>query len=412
MRRDLSDKATTAEGAPVSGKRWCYAALGLALLLFLGIIYAWSIFVPALEEEFGWSRSETALAFSLCISMFCLGGLVSGLASKRLPFRRIVAACALFLGAGFILASRADSLAEMYLGYSGLVGLGVGMGYNAILSNMLRWFPDKTGIVSGLMLMGFGAGALVLGPLCHRLLNSAGWRETFFAFGIAYAVLYLAASFLINPPPADAVFPQPRGGKKTRESGGEVSAGQMLRRKSFYIYFAWAVIMNGIGMALIGHASSIAQELGIAAAAAAVLTGIISMANGLGRMLGGFCFDLFGRKTLMRGASVGVILYAGLLLVCLRTGDSALVTLIFIISGLCYGLGVIAHSAVIASFYGTRNYPLNFSIITMHALPGSFAGPYLAGLAHNALHSYAGLPYQALLFGGIALSLALLLKRP
>ena len=414
----MSNEATTAEDTPengvmVSNRRWFYAALGLVMLLFLGLIYAWSIFVPSLEKEFGWTRSQTSMAFSLCMSLFCLGGLAAGIASKHMPFKRIVAVSAVFMGAGFLLASRTDSLMGMYVSYSGLVGFGAGMGYNAILSNMLRWFPDKTGTVSGLMLMGFGAGTLVLGPLCHSLLNSIGWRETFFAFGIAYVVFYLATSFLVNPPPAGSRFPKPGGGgRRVRESGGEVSTSQMMRRKSFYIYFAWAIIMNGIGVMLVGHAAPLAQELKIAAATAAVLTGVVSMANGLGRMLGGFCFDLFGRNVLMRGASIGVILCSGVLFICLQTHNPVLITIAFIMSGLCYGLGVIAHSAVTATFYGMRNYPLNFSVITMNTLPASFVGPYLAGFMHTILGSYEGMPYQVLVFGVTGLVLALCLRRP
>lgn len=413
----MSNEATTAGDTPengvmVSNKRWFYAVLGLVMLLFLGLIYAWSIFVPALEKEFGWSRSQTSMAFSICMSMFCLGGLASGIASKRVSFRTIVAVCAVFIGVGFWLASRTDSLIGMYVSYSGLVGFGAGMGYNAVLSNMLRWFPDKTGTVSGLMLMGFGAGTLVLGPLCHSLLDSIGWRQTFFAFGIAYVIFYLATSFLVNPPPADARFPKPGGsGKRVRESGGEVNTSQMVRRKSFYIYFAWAIIMNGIGVTMVGHAAPLAHELQVAAATAAVLTGVVSMANGLGRVLGGFCFDLFGRNVLMRSAAIGVILCSGVLFLCLQTQNGVLITIAFIMSGLCYGLGVIAHSAVTASFWGMRNYPLNFSVITMNTLPASFVGPYLAGIMHTVLNSYAGLPYQVLAFGITGLVLAFCLRR-
>lgn len=399
-------------GTLVSRKRWFYAGLGLVMLLFLGLIYAWSIFVTDLEAEFHWSRSETSMAFSICMAMFCVGGLAAGLASKKFSFKRIVAVASLFIGMGFLLASRLESLAGLYSSYSLLVGFGVGACYNAVLSNMLRWFPDKTGTVSGLMLMGFGGGALVLGPLCHSLLTSIGWRETFFLFSIIYTAFFFGASFLMNTPPSDTVFPTPDDGKRIRESGGEVETFQMLRRRSFYIYVAWAAIMNGIGAAMIGQAAPLAQELKVEAAAAAILTGVVSMANGLGRVLGGLCFDFFGRNVLMRGASLGVVLCSGVLYLCLQNNSVVLIAVAFVLSGLCYGMGTIAHSAVTASFYGMRNYPLNFSLVTMNTLVSSFIGPYLAGVMHTGLHSYAGFPWQMLIFGVLALSLAVCLKRP
>ena len=398
---------------PVSGRRWLYAGLGVALLFFQGLIYAWSVFMPPLEAEFGWSRSETSLAFSICLSMFCLGGLGAGMLSRRRPPGFAVLLASLCMGAGFGLAARAESLPVLYLGYGGLAGFGVGMSYNAILSTMLKWFPDKPGLVSGIMLMGFGAGALLLGPACSRLEAAFGWRAVFSGLGLFYFALYCLASRLVAAPPEGLAFPRPRAAKSGfRESGGEVSTGQMVRRRSFRLYFAWAASMGAAGYILIGHAVPLAASLGVSPAGAAFLAGIISMFNGLGRILGGLSYDAFGRKVLMRAASAGYILCALLIYLCLRYPSPPLLFAGFALTGFCFGCGITAHAAVTGAFYGLRNYSLNFSIITFNTVIAAFLGPYVTGLFHNLQGSYAAAPFCMLGLGLLALLLAVTLKKP
>ena len=404
--------STPQNGITVGRKRWGYAALGLVLFIFLGLVYAWSIFVPPLEKEFGWSRSETSMVFTFCMFFFCLGGLGSGLAIRFTPVKFIVAACALCIGAGFVLASRCASLTQLYVFYGLFIGFGVGIGYNVLLTTMLKWFPDKIGFIGGLMLMGFGAGGMILGTTCSGLLESFGWRATFFGIGVFYLAVFLVSAFFMKLPGAGLVFPEKRGpAKRARESGGEVSTAQMLRRRSFQIYMLWAVCTVGIGFTLIGHGVPLALEVGAAPASAAALAGLISLFNGLGRVSGGIVFDNFGRKLLMRSASLGLLLTAVLLFFTLREKSLNLLVVSFSLGGLSFGFSVIAHSSVISSFYGMKHYPLNFSVLTMYNLIAAFA-PYLAGVLHTRLNSYAGLPFCILGLASAALLLAFALRRP
>ena len=145
--------------------RWLYLALGVGLLLCLGLIYAWSVFRAPLEAEFGWSKAQTSVTFSISMMMFCLGGLASGMLTGRKGPRFTLTACALFLLAGFAMASRIHTLPGIYVSYGGFCGFGVGLGYNATISTIMRWFPDKQGLVSGITLMGFGFGGMLLGTL-------------------------------------------------------------------------------------------------------------------------------------------------------------------------------------------------------------------------------------------------------
>lgn len=138
--------------------RWLYLLLSVVLLLCLGLIYAWSIFRVPLESEFGWSKAETSITFSISMMMFCLGGVVSGVLTERRGVRTTLILCAVLLAAGFMSASGVHSLWGIYAAYGGLAGLGAGLGYNAVISTIVKWFPDRQGFVSGMSLMGFGFG--------------------------------------------------------------------------------------------------------------------------------------------------------------------------------------------------------------------------------------------------------------
>ncbi|MDR2892239.1 MAG: MFS transporter [Deltaproteobacteria bacterium] len=396
----------------VGNQRWGYAALCLVLYIFLGLIYAWSIFVPPLEQEFGWSRSETSMVFTFCMFFFCLGGLGSGFAIRSMPVKFIVAACALFIGVGFTLASRCASLTELYIFYGVLIGFGVGIGYNVLLTTMLKWFPDKIGFIGGLMLMGFGAGGMILGTTCAELLGAFGWRDTFFGIGVFYLIFFLAASFLLKMPGSNLVFPAKSASRKrVQESGGEVSTGQMLRRRSFQLYMLWAIFTVGIGFTLIGHGVPLALEVGAASGSAAALAGLISLFNGLGRVSGGLVFDHFGRKILMRSACLGLMITALLLFLTLREKSLTLLMISFSLGGMSFGFSVIAHSSVISTFYGMKHYPLNFSVLTMYNLFASFA-PFLAGVLHTSMGSYNGLPFCILGLATVGMILAFAIRKP
>lgn len=397
----------------VTAKRWVYAGFVLMLYIFLGLIYAWSIFVPPLESEFGWSRSETSLIFTICMFCFCLGGLGAGLASRRFGLRTLLVACAVFLGVGFMLASRCSSLIELYIYYGVLIGFGVGVGYNVMITCMLKWFPDKIGLIGGLMLMGMGAGGMLLGTACSRIMQEFGWRGTFFGVGVFYLALFVVASVLVRNPPAGLRFPERASrSSRAREVGGEVNTIEMLRRRSFRLYFIWAVCTVGVGFMLIGHGAPLALELGAASSgAAAALAGLISLCNGLGRVSGGMVFDFLGRRVLMFSGTLGMIVTAGLLFLALREHSLVLLTVAFILGGGSFGFCVIAHSSVCSTFYGMRHYSLNFSVLTLYNLFASFA-PFLVGMLHTWLGTYAALPVAVLIPACIGLGMIFAIKRP
>lgn len=406
---ELEQGMAVTQGGMVSALRWLYLAVGGTLLVMLGGIYAWSIFVVPLGADFGWSRSETSLTFSLCMAMSCFGCLSAGFLSRKYSPRFITCCCGVLMGAGYVLASQVHSLPVLYLAYGILVGFGFGIGYNMIQSTVLKWFPDKLGLISGLLMMGFGFGALLLSTVGNRTIAIFGWRDTFLGIGLLFGVTVVLGSLFMKIPAAGVVFPESGAGKK--KGGADVATADMVRRTSFWLYFAWAAGLGAGGLMVIGHAVPIALEQGSSAQNAALFAGLISIFNGLGRLLHGFSFDRKGAKFVMVSISAGFIAAALLLLFALNAGSLVMVAVGFVVAGVSYGGIFSTNGAVISSFYGLRNYSMNFSIMYFFMLFSSFGGPYLAGLLKSLTGSYVPMMIAMLAFGGFGLLMSLLIKK-
>ena len=141
-----------------TGQRWLYLALGTVSLLFAGIIYAWSILKAPLAEEFGWTASQLSLNYTLTMSFFCLGCILCGLMVRKIGFKLSMMIGAVLSGAGFFATGCLnDTIGILFISYGVLGGLGIGIAYNAVISTVGAWFPDKKGLCSGILMMGFGA---------------------------------------------------------------------------------------------------------------------------------------------------------------------------------------------------------------------------------------------------------------
>jgi len=373
--------------------------VGTLLLLFLGLIYAWSIFVAPLENEFGWLRSQTSLTFTICMSCFCLGGIAGGFVTKRFGSRVTMLISAVLLFAGFFLTSRADSLTTLYLCYGVLCGLGIGLSYNAVIGTVGRWFPDRPGLCSGILLMGFGFGSFLLGTAASALIEKLGWRETFVYFAVAFAAVVVIAALVIRAPrqeeTAAAAVKKSSG---PAEQGLDLTVGKMLRRPSFWLLFFWSVILSAAGMSVIGVAKPFAASLGAAAAAATTAVGVISIANGLSRVIIGWVFDHLGRRKVTTLVACLFVAAFGTLLLAVKLSSVPVMFAGLVLTGLSYGGVPTLNVAIVRRLYGSRNYATNFSFMNGSLIPAALLGPYIAGLLYDASGGYAS---TLLLFIGL-----------
>ncbi len=386
-------------------KRWLYLIIGVVMMLLLGLIYAWSVFRVPIQQEFGWSAAETSITFSISMMMFCIGGLVSGILTGKKGHRVTLICCAICLAVGFISASRIDSLLGIYITYGGLCGFGVGLGYNAIIGTVLKWFPDKQGLISGVILMGFGFGSMILGTLGASLITSFGWRTTFVIFGVAFLVIFLVGAMLLRIAPEELSAQLLVKGKKVQPSMEEISYKDMLRRKNFWLFFIWAVAVSSAGLVIMNISATYANFiLGDNLTRAAVVAGIISITNGIGRVIIGQLFDMKGYKFTMI-ADVLLFMISGIFLILsFTTKSSSILVIAFIFAGFAYG-GISPNiSAFIAHFFGKKNYTLNYGIAYLNLLIASIIGPLCGG------GSYVGSFVYMIIFGMIALVLAIAIK--
>lgn len=394
--------------------RWAVAAVGVVILLFAGIVYAWSVLSAPIAQEFPqWSKAQLSLTFTIVMILFCLGCLAGGLVIRRLPPQAFCLISAVLFLAGFCLASVTHGLALLYLGFGVLCGFASGFVYSAALSTVGKWFPDRQGLISGILLMGFGISSFLAGKLYQATL--VNWRTSFRVLGIISCVALVLCSFLLRKPDASFVPPKAAGQKVggARRTAQDVPPRQMVKDPSFWLYFAWAILLSAAGLALVSQAGGIVREASAAldAGTAATIIGLISVLNGVGRIFYGARFDRRGRNATMQLVNCNFAVAAVVLILALRAGSVPLVVLGFVLGGFAYGGVTPTHSAFVSSYYGMKHYPVNFSLINTNLILASF-GSTAAGALYDATGSFRSvfLAIIALAALGAGLSQAIALR--
>ena len=373
--------------------RWVYAIVGVIVLLFAGLVYAWSVLSTPIAAEFtDWSKAQLSMTFTIVMIMFCIGSLLCGLLSGKLSAKMSVRIGAVLFLLGFFLASRTQSLAMLYIGFGVLCGLSSGLCYNAVMSTMVRWFPDRPGLISGVLLMGFGGGSFIIGKLYQAWtpVEIGGWRASFLVMGIIIFVVLAICSFFFLAPGADFVAPAAKNSKAAvKIAGKEYKPLEMVKKPSFWLYYVWAIALSAAGLALISQASGVVWEASASQTAGAVATivGLISICNALGRVLFGGMYDKYGRSLSMQLVNILFIITSGVLILALTAKSVVVVIIGFILGGLAYSGVTPTNSAFCRAYFGPANYPVNFSLINSNLIFASF-GSTISGALFDASGSY------------------------
>ncbi|OON85152.1 hypothetical protein BXO88_13890 [Oribacterium sp. C9] len=423
--------------------RWIYAISGVIILVFAGLIYAWSVLSGPIAADYPeWSKGSLSLTFTLAMSFFCLGGLAAGLLSKKFNERYILTASALLLFSGFEIVSYMHSLGMLYLGFGVCAGLGAGLSYNTVMSSVTKWFPDRKGLISGILLMGFGIGAFIIGKIYAFMLAMYSWRAEYKVLGIiVFAVIFIGA-FIVRKPYEDETKKLPGSEPKVIAKKAEsISSGQangaaagsaehgtpvahrgdnddfttqeMIKTPSFWLFFFYAVFLSAAALALIAQAGGIVIEIApsLGAGSIATIVGLISVFNGIGRVVFGGLYDRIGQKKTM---SLNCALYLISILInifAINMGNLMLVVAGFVFFGLAYGGVTPTNSAFIMDFYGVEHYPVNFSMINLNLLVASFGGT-LAGTLYDVQGTYLSIFMIMMAAVAMAAVCTLLIRRP
>ncbi len=344
---DHLDRAHIVAGAGYN--RWLIPPAALSIHLAIGQAYAFSVFNGPLRRE-GWELTTTGWIFTLAIVFLGLSAAVFGAWLERAGPRKAMLASALCFSGGFLVSALGvywHQILLLYLGYGVLGGIGLGLGYISPVSTLIKWFPDRPGMATGMAIMGFGGGAMIGGPLAVALMQqfagetSTGVAETFVVMGIGYFLFMLFGAAIVRVPPegwkpAGYVPPQRPARLVTTAN---VTAAEAIRTPQFYLL--WAVLFLNVtaGIGVLGQASVMIQETftGVTAAAAGGFVGLLSLFNMGGRFFWSSLSDYIGRKTTyFIFFLLGAVLYA----LIPQTGQFGSIVLFV----LCYG--------VIMSMYG------------------------------------------------------------
>ena len=394
-------------------KRTIRLTLGVICMLFAGIIYAWSILKAPLAQEFSWSASQLALNFTLTMCFFCIGGMVSGFTIKKVGPKVLIVLSAFISGLGFIITSKnPGNLQSLYLSYGVMCGFGIGVAYNALLACTNAWFPDKKGLCSGCLMMGFGASTLVIGNIAGRMMESSsyGWRKTYFLLGIAL-MFVLAVSGLYAAFPAQDVKAEKTDETASEDSENEYTPVRMLKSFTFWKFYLFTISMAAIGNVVISVTKDIALSLGAQAALATSLVGTLSICNGLGRLISGALFDSLGRKKTMLIGGVVTLLAPCALLFAALSNNLIIGIIGLILCGLSYGFSPSISSAVTSSFFGQKNFAMNFAITNTMLIPTSFIAT-LVGSMITKSGSFISTYVLLIAFAVVSLVLNLSIKKP
>ncbi|HQB30228.1 MAG TPA: OFA family MFS transporter [Syntrophales bacterium] len=347
----------------LESKRWWIAVAAIVMQLCLGTVYAWSVFKKPLMATHGWGETETQITFMICIGVIGLAAAFGGtLVDKRGP-RFVATLGGLLFGGGTMIAGLADQLGSiwlLYLGFGLIAGLGNGFGYVTPIATLIRWFPDKRGLVTGLAVMGFGAGAFFMGKIAPGMVISMGVANTFYIWGIIFLIAVTASAQLYRNPPKGwlpaGFSPSPSGGVSAADS---FTFERAIRTPQWWMLWGMLFLNVSAGIGLISQLSPLAQDVirnanpGIAPAALAVTGGTIlavaSIFNGLGRLFWAWTSDAIGRR------NVFIIMFftqTVLYILLPRIGSEIVFTVIACYLLACYGGGFATMPAFAADSFG------------------------------------------------------------
>ncbi len=372
-----------------SVNRWWIAVAGVCMQMALGAGYAWSVFRIPLVKEFGWSISQVSFTFTISWLFLGFSAVVGGLWLSRSGPRIVGMAAGLLWGGGVFLASfSAHKLWWLYLTYGVIGGTGLGMGYIVPVAVLVKWFPERRGLIIGIAVGGFGAGSLIAAPLAGRLMQSVGVMPTLAYLGIAYGVVAVCSGwFMQNPPegwkPAGWT---PTAAQVAQRSDRDFSLGEALRTWQWWALCALMSINTIAGISVVSQAAPLFQELGkVSAVTAANFVGIISLGNGLGRVFWAWISDITTRKA----AFFTMYLIQAVLFWNYHniTSPTLLLIVTFTIM-ICYGGGYGITPAFAADYFGSRHVGPIFGLMLLPwAFPAAF-GPLLFAYLRQATGGY------------------------
>ncbi|PEU06672.1 MULTISPECIES: OFA family MFS transporter [unclassified Bacillus (in: firmicutes)] len=340
----------------------------------LGTIYTWSLFNQPLVSKYGWGLNAVAITFSITSFSLAFSTLFAGKLQEKLGLRKLIMVSGLALGIGLMLSSQVSSLLMLYVLAGVVVGYADGTAYITSLSNLLKWFPERKGLIAGISVSAYGTGSLIFKYINAKFIDSVGVSQAFLYWGLIVTVMIVIGACLIHQAAEqDTVHETKSRDYTTRE---------MLGTKQVYLLFIMLFTSCMSGLYLIGMVKDIGVQLvGLSAATAANAVAIVAIFNTIGRIILGPLSDKIGRLKIVTATfvviatSVFVLSFVdlnyGIYLACVAS------------VAFCFGGNITIFPAIVGDFFGLKNHSKNYGIVYQGfgfgALAGSFIGVILGG---------------------------------
>jgi len=371
----------------MSTNRWKPVLGGILINLALGSLYGWSTFVGPLEREFKWTRSQTTWTYTIAVVCFALTFIFAGRLQDRKGPRLPALIGSILVSLGFFLTSFTTSLLGLYVFFGVIVGIGNGFGYATPSPVASKWFPDKRGLVIGLMVGGYGGGQAIFGSIANYwLIPSFGWRATFQILSLVFLVMTLAGTSLLKNPPAGYKPPNWTPAPGAAISGADVPTGELVRMPIFYKLWIAYCLGTTAGQMTISQLVSFANSVGLGANVATVALIISAIGNAGGRILSGAISDKIGRLNTLK---IMVLISAfAMPSLYLWRQDAVLFWALVIAVYWCYGTQLSVMASTTADFFGTKNFGLNYGVLFTAWGAAGVLGPRIGGAMFDAFGDY------------------------
>lgn len=377
-------------------KRWIILIASCFINLCIGSIYAWSVFASPMAEYLSeitgiaYTAGTLAIVFTVTNSVGPITMITGGRINDKFGPKKVIFFGGLLFGLGMILAGFSKSLSMLILTYGIITGLGVGMVYGCTISNSVKFFPDKRGLVGGITTAAYGLSSVIVPPIANALITNFGINLTFKAIGFVFLIVVCVSSFFIEKCPADFI---PEGWNPPVSNNGQTKKNDkdwkgMLSTPVFYVMITLLICGAFYGLMCTSLASTIAQNMiGMTAAAAAIVVSVLALFNTAGRIIAGYVSDKIGRINTL--AVAFVISIGGLVcLILCGEGDVALFYFAVSIIGLCFGAFMGVFPGFTVDQFGAKNNSVNYGIMFSGFAFAGYVGPTVLKNVYATYGSY------------------------
>ena len=354
--------------------RWLVVLGTLLAMPCVGAIYTWSLFNNHLMTNFGWEHPEVVLTYSIAIFTFAFSTMFAGKLQDKIGPRIVTIIGGLLYGSGLMLASTATTLTQLYIYFGIIAGAGVGTVYICCLSTGIKWFPEKKGFISGVVLGAFGLGSFIFSPLVNYFIGLVGASSAFFYLGMVYlALVIIGAMFLVVP---DKNHVPPGAANMPIVEAKDYATGEMLKTRAFYMVWFTFFFACTMGHLIIGIATDIGIFLGgLSVVVAGAIVPVFSLLNTAGRLVWGPLADKIGRFRVLS------ILFSITTVTMILMGTTPITLITFFVYlglvGFCFGGFLASYPGITGEFYGLKHYGTNYGIMYQAFGVGALVGAFI-----------------------------------